>query len=492
MGTGRGVPQSAPPVPTGGTHFRFPPSTPSDVLSSSEELRSPGMFSSVARRMTRGSVSDCSDGTSTNSELEEAIGAEERGVGPDRAFRGLLPPRLPHDSLFRVYGAAPNPAGLPRPGHRVHPEPLSPFPVSPLSGPGGLLGPTLSPALSMTPTPHLSYTPSPSLSSPMLGPHFSFNPEDMKQYLQAHTQSVYNYHLSPRAFLHYPNIVIPQPHRPTPEKQAAHHLHGPPLPLSHSLSQQPGVGEDGQQHPSPFKFKLQPPPLGRKQREAVSSLAASSSSSASSLSSLFTGSGQINNSALAAGPPKIKVEPISDIESEEEVEVTDISEEDEQNHNENDEGDIFTPTVRHHRLQLKNHHQANGTGGILSAPPPHSHPEEDPDDDEEVFKTPATPPPGSGGLAFPLLSLKSEPGQGQAAPISPGGTRCIPLKLRFKRRWSEDQKMEADGERDEAEDKKVRAEGEEEATRTLRDFIRAALSGLFILSSFTAACKDVE
>ncbi|GLD59420.1 ETS domain-containing transcription factor ERF-like isoform X1 [Lates japonicus] len=148
----------------------------------------------------------------------------------------------------------------------------------------------------------------------------------MKHYLQAHTQSVYNYHLSPRAFLHYPNIVIPQPHRPTLEKPAAHHLHGPPLPLSHSLGQHPGAGEEGQQHPSPFKFKLQPPPLGRKQRESGSSLAASTSSSSSSQSSSFPGSGQISNSVLAAGPPKIKVEPISDIESEEEVEVTDISE----------------------------------------------------------------------------------------------------------------------------------------------------------------------
>ncbi|XP_008287598.1 ETS domain-containing transcription factor ERF isoform X2 [Stegastes partitus] len=458
MGSGRGVPQSAPPVPTGGTHFRFPPSTPSEVLSSSEELRSPGMFSSVARRMARGSVSDCSDGTSTNSELEEAVGAEDRAVGPERAFRGLLPPRLPHDSLFRVYGGGPNPAGLPRPAPRVHPEPLSPFPVSPLPGPGGLLAPTLSPALSMTPTPHLPYTPSPSLSSPMVGSHFSFNPEDMKHYLQAHTQSVFNYHLSPRAFLHYPNIVIPQPHRPTPEKPAAHHLHGPPMPLAHSLSQQPGGGEDGHQHPSQFKFKLQPPPLGRKQREAGSSLATSSSSSSSSQSSSFTVSGQLSSSILAGGPPKIKVEPISDIESEEEVEVTDISEEDELNHNnEDDEGDIFTPTARHRHHQLNNHHQANGNSSSPSAPLP---PLPDDDDDEEVFKTPATPPPGSGGLAFPLIGLKSEPGQ--PSPISPGGTRCIPLKLRFKRRWSEDQKMEADGERDEAEDKKVRAEGEEE------------------------------
>lgn len=281
------------------------------------------MFSSVARRMARGSVSDCSDGTSTNSELEEAVGAEERGVGPERAFRGLLHPRLPHESLYRVYGGAPNPAGLPRPAPRVHPEPLSPFPVSPLPGPGSLLAPTLSPALSMTPTSHLPYTPSPSLSSPMLGSHFSFNPEDMKRYLQAHTQSVYNYHLSPRAFLHYPNIVIPQPHRPAPEKMgstsvtgpaAAHHLHGPPLPLSHSLSQQHGGGEEGpqgQQHPLPFKFKLQPPPLGRKQREGEKLLAASGGGSSSSQSS-FTGSGLITSSASVMAPPKIKVRVMTD------------------------------------------------------------------------------------------------------------------------------------------------------------------------------------
>lgn len=88
----------------------------------------------------------------------------------------------------------------------------------------------------------------------------------------------------------------------------------------------------------------------------------------------------------------------------------------------------------------------------------------DEDDDEDVFKTPATPPAGT--MPFPLLSLKAEPGQGNSAPISPGGTRCIPLKLRFKRRWSEDQKTETDGrdgERDgEAEDKKVRADGDDE------------------------------
>ncbi|CAF96414.1 unnamed protein product [Tetraodon nigroviridis] len=396
MGSGRGIPQSAPPVPTGGTHFRFPPSTPTEVLSSSEELRSPSMFNSVARRMARGSVSDCSDGTSTNSEIEEALGADDRGLGPERAFRGLLPPRLPHESLFRVYSGGPNPAGLSRPAPRVHPEPLSPFPVSPL-------------------------------------------PEDMKHYLQAHTQSVYNYHLSPRAFLHYPNIVIPHPHRPSLEKPTPHHIHGPSLALSHPLSQQPGSAEDPQlhQHSSPFK-----------------------------------------------------VEPISDIESEEEVEVTDISEEDEPSHNDEDNSsDIFTPTTHHHH-EHHNHHQANGK--TID-----NHPDEDPDDDEEVFKTPATPPSGGdGGPAFPPAGLKSDPGQ--AAPTSPGGTRCIPLKLRFKRRWSEDQKMEADGEREEAEDKKVRANGwaEEEmeahVVEERHEVSPAVLETLFVDSSRIQDISEVE
>uniref|UniRef100_A0A3B3UFS7 ETS2 repressor factor n=1 Tax=Poecilia latipinna TaxID=48699 RepID=A0A3B3UFS7_9TELE len=314
--TGNSVPQSAPPVPTGaGTHFRFPPSTPSEVLSPNEDLRSPGgMFSTVARRMARGSVSDCSDGTSVNSEIEEGNGGagEERGPG--------------------------NPAGHPGPrgpaGHRIHQEPLSPFPVSPLPGPpgAGLLAPPLSPALSMTPTSHLPYTPSPTLS-PMLGSHFSFNPEDMKRYLQAHTQSVYNYGLSPRAFLQYPNIVIPQPHRPAADK--------------------PGLPP----HMSPFKFKLQPPPLGRKQRDGQSQ------------------------------------------ESEEEVEVTDISDEDPDERD--NEFELFS--ARHSR------HAHRG-----------------------------------------LTALKSEPSQAASTGAAQG--KCIPLKLRFKRRWSEDQRMEASQE--ESDDKK--------------------------------------
>ncbi|KAL2080159.1 hypothetical protein ACEWY4_023952 [Coilia grayii] len=477
---GSGVPQSAPPVPSGvGTHFRFPPSTPSEVLSPSEELRSPGVFSAVGRRMARGSVSDCSDGTSVTSELEEAVGGggagEERGGGGgERAFRSLLHPRLSHDSLFRVYGpppARPGPPHGPPPPHRAHAEPLSPFPVSPLPGPGGLLGPTLSPALSMTPSSHLAYTPSPSLS-PMLGSHFSFNPEDMKRYLQAHTQSVYNYHLSPRAFLHYPNIVIPQPQRPSEAKpplappSAAHaaHAHAAAaaaaaahahLPLHHAHPHGPPPHSD-EPRLSPFQFKLQPPPPGRKQREGPASGSSSSSSSAASGSAPnSSSSGPLGH---PGGTPKIKVEPISDVESEEEVEVTDISEE--------DEGDVFAPPPSHH---------TNGLGLSL-APLPQHRPRQASDDgiaadelelDEDVFKTPAAPPTttstpssSSAGMGVAsggpgLLALKSEPREVGLGPASPGGTRCIPLKLRFKRRWSEDQRLEAGG--DEADDKKVRA-----------------------------------
>lgn len=202
----------------------------------------------------------------------------------------------------------------------------------------------------------------------MIGSHFSFNPEDMKRYLQAHTQSVYNYGLSPRAFLQYPNIVIPQPHRPAADKanlsgergergeraatavggdrvggdrhhhpslahSAHHHPHPPhsahPHPHSHPLHHPLHLGEEPP-HMSPFKFKLQPPPLGRKQRDGQSqgkprqSSMSSGSGSMSSTSGLgsslsfgsdlssASGSGLISASSStqslnSAGLPKIKV-----------------------------------------------------------------------------------------------------------------------------------------------------------------------------------------
>lgn len=61
-----------------------------------------------------------------------------------------------------------------------------------------------------------------------------------------------------------------------------------------------------------------------------------------------------------------------------------------------------------------------------------------------------------------LPTLKTEPiepGDSNTPPPQTGSTgvsqtKCIPLKLRFKRRWSEDQRMEASQE--ESDDKKVR------------------------------------
>ncbi|XP_041082050.1 ETS domain-containing transcription factor ERF-like isoform X2 [Polyodon spathula] len=573
MGPGGGVPQSAPPVPTGGPHFRFP-STPSDVLSPNEDLRSPNVFSAVARRMARGSVSDCSDGTSVNSEIEEGIGGggggggggEERGGVPRElpvpgGFRGLPPslhPRLSHDSLFRVY-----PHGRP---HRV--DPLSPFPVSPLPGPGGsMMGPQLSPALPMTPG-HLNYTPSPTLS-PMYSSHFSFNSEDMKRYLQAHTQSVYNYHLSPRAFMHYPNIIVPQPQRldkghplhanlhsnhsssssssssqhPLPPPPSAHHLQHHPAPPQ---QQQPS-GED---HLSSFKFKLQPPPLGKKHREralngagaapggvpsssfgssasgTLTSSFAGSNAAASSSSSSSTSTASNCHSSAGPGVPQIKVEPISESESEE-VEVEGISEdesfsregEEEDFGDEEDylDEDVFktpaapsphTPsggglldgyqfTAHHsphqhyhqtHSRHLQQYQQQAGASSRRGAASALASP-------SASSRTGSHAPSSAlaGPAAFPVspkpepLDLESQPGFGNGAaggvsgsersgsvPSSPGigvgtggggvvggsssssSSKCIPLKLRFKRRWSEDQRMEASSE--ESDDKKVRGE----------------------------------
>ncbi|XP_052000039.1 ETS domain-containing transcription factor ERF-like [Xyrauchen texanus] len=500
MGSGgAAVPQSAPPVPTG-PHFRFPPSTPSDMQvsevlrsPSSEELRSPGMFSGMGRRIARGSVSDCSDGTSVNSEFEEGNGGAteervtervaERGGG---GFRGAVHPRLSHEAMFRMYGGHGGHRGhrvSEVAGHRVHPESLSPF-----TGGSGLLAPPLSPALSMTPGSHLPYSPSPTLS-PMPGSIFSFNPEDMQRYLQAHTQSVYNYHLSPRAFFHYPNIIVPQPQHPDkamPGPQACDrgpadrpsvlNSHHSSLPPPHAHPMHHHLGED--QHHSPFKFKLQPPPLGRKQREGqggqgqgrqgtLSSTSTSGLGSSLSFGSDLSsagGSGLVSNSSStgslnSAGLPKIKVEPISDIESEEEVEVTDISDEEA---DERDEEFKVFPSLYHkhhhhhhhhnHYTHNQKHHHPNGTDAPL-------HPDEDLE--EEVFKAPAPPPffipatSSSGDGRRGNTVVKSEPVEPADTQLLPAGlpqihSQCIPLKLRFKRRWDLDQHME------EAEDKKVR------------------------------------
>lgn len=168
------------------------------------------------------------------------------------------------------------------------------------------------------------------------------------------------------------------------------------------------------------------------------------------------------NSVLTLNPLclSLQVEPISDIESEEEVEVTDIS--DEEADERDEEFGVFPSHYHkhhhHHHHQhyphsLK-HQQPNGTDAGL-------HPDEDLE--EEVFKAPAPPPffvpptSSSGDVRRSNPVVKSEPVEPADMQLASGGmpqmhSQCIPLKLRFKRRWDQDQHME------EAEDKKVRGE----------------------------------
>ncbi|XP_061232788.1 ETS domain-containing transcription factor ERF-like [Neopsephotus bourkii] len=340
------LPQSAPPLPSlgggggggggGGTpHFCFPPLPPSlagPSPTASEGLSPPlpphapeaalapppssssssSSSSSFSRRL--GSLSD-------GSELEESGGGGGGGgeplpplpppplpplsAGGGGSFRPLPPhphpPRLTPDALFRLYTPPPHPP----------PPPPPPFAGSPLpagggggggggsgggGGAGGLLPPPpLSPALPLTP-PHVGFVPSPTLS-PLFpagggGSHFSFSPEDLQRALAAQTRSVYSYHLSPRAFLPCPGLLLPHPHPPAP----------PPHP--HPPASEP-----------PFPFKLQPPPPGRRQRDKGRDAPPPPPSSAASPRSGGGGGGTPTQE-----PPHIKVEAVSE---EETVEVTD-------------------------------------------------------------------------------------------------------------------------------------------------------------------------
>lgn len=139
--------------------------------------------------------------------------------------------------------------------------------------------------------------------------------------------------------------------------------------------------------------------------------------------------------------------------------MTDIS--DEEADERDEEFDVFPSHYhkhRHHHHQHHNHYppnqkhqQPNGTDAAL-------HPDEDLE--EEVFKAPAPPPffiPPTSSSGDSRRSVKSEPVEPADMQLASGGlpqsnSQCIPLKLRFKRRWDQDQHME------EAEDKKVRGE----------------------------------
>ncbi|XP_038656696.1 ETS domain-containing transcription factor ERF-like [Scyliorhinus canicula] len=221
------VPQSAPPIPTSSTLFHFP----------APEPLSPhccGPFdSATAGRRGRGSVSDGSEGTPAPSEQEDA-GTDSRWAS--EASSGALP----------CYGHPP----------RLYQEPRSPF--SPLLPPSL----ALSPGFPLTP---YTCSPSPSLS-PGLGSRastrFTFNPEEMSLYLQAHARSVYNYHLSPRSFPRYPGL-------PVTALVSMPRLANEPVPSIQLQPPPPGRKPRAEAQGGPFtKPKAPPPPPADQPAEA--------------------------------------------------------------------------------------------------------------------------------------------------------------------------------------------------------------------------------
>ncbi|NXC37643.1 ETV3 protein, partial [Penelope pileata] len=255
------VPQSAPPVPTASSRFHFPPL---DSHSPTDEAQ-PGRFS--AANLVPSNPEALGDGGERKPELpelEDGSGDWRRGVdlmGSRNAAGtgGVNHQKRKPDIMLPLFS---------RPS--IYPDPHSPFAVSPLPGRGGVLNVPISPALSLTPT-LFSYSPSPGLS-PFTGSScFSFNPEEMKHYLHSQACSVFNYHLSPRTFPRYPGLMVP------------------PLQCQMPLEEQPQ-----------FPIKLQPPPVGRKNRERLESAEESAPQLAS------------------PPPPRVKLEPSMDKEAERE------------------------------------------------------------------------------------------------------------------------------------------------------------------------------
>ncbi|XP_060116856.1 ETS translocation variant 3-like [Heteronotia binoei] len=259
------VPQSAPPVPTASSRFHFPPL---DSHSPTEDPQ-PNRFS--ARSMVPAGPEPLNNGSfgEKSSPVPERDGSSpdwRHGVDLLPSSRnsasgaaGIGPPKRKPELVLPLFS---------RPG--IYPDPHSPFAVSPLAARGGVLNVPISPALSLTPT-LFSYSPSPGLSPFPGSSCFSFNPDDMKHYLHSQACSVFNYHLSPRTFPRYPGLLIPPLQRqgPPPEEQP------------------------------PFPIKLQPPPVGRKNRERPES-----------------SSGAGASQAPPPSPPHVKMEPVLDKEAE--------------------------------------------------------------------------------------------------------------------------------------------------------------------------------
>ncbi|NXS12386.1 ETV3 protein, partial [Neodrepanis coruscans] len=344
--------QSAPPVPTASSRFHFPPLDSHSPTPEGSSLLAPSHPEGLGDGDRKAEVTELEDGTSDWRRSVDLLpphgggGSSGGGGGGGAMSHGKRKP----DIVLPLFS---------RPA--LYPDPHSPFAVSPLppgrgGSSGGVLNVPLSPALSLTPT-LFSYSPSPGLS-PFTGSScFSFNPEEMKHYLHSQACSVFNYHLSPRTFPRYPLMV-------------------PPLQCQVPLEEQ---------QPQ-FPIKLQPPPVGRKNRERNED----------------------------AAPLRVKLEPPGDKEE---------------------------------ALEKGKEAAAGaggGGGGDREANPGME------EEKEPVFARPAAPPswPAASGISSSSSSSSSsleeaaEPGLEKGGSAGEGGAQekkedaLMPPKLRLKRRWN--------------------------------------------------------
>uniref|UniRef100_A0A8C5QXP9 ETS variant transcription factor 3 n=1 Tax=Leptobrachium leishanense TaxID=445787 RepID=A0A8C5QXP9_9ANUR len=353
------VPQSAPPVPTASSHFSF-----SSLDSPNDDAR--GRFSGGSTaQSSRESLNEVGERKPNPPDPDDISTDWRRGIdlmssrnAVGSGIHGLQ--KHKSEIMLPVFSM---------PG--MFPDPHSPFSVSPLAGRGGMLNVPISPALSLTPS-IFSYSPSPGLSPAFQsGSCFNFNPEEMKHYLQSQACSVFNYHLSPRTIPRGPGFMFPLPQR---------HFH--------------------LEEPQSYPIKLQPPPMGRKNRE-------------------HSQSSEENNPVPQLAPliPPLKVEPVSDDEplSDEEF----------------------------------------GSSGLSSDEEPEmSVKKEDPEKEGHMFVKPAAPPRspflhGSPRVGYSGAEQPLEVTEKAARDLSTEvftvekKEDSLPPKLRLKRLWNEDRQYEA-------------------------------------------------
>lgn len=350
------VPQSAPPVPTASSRFHFPPL---DTHSPTSDVQ-PARFSASSLTASGQESSNSTDRKVELSELEDGPTTDWRRGADLMSSRnaigggGIGHQKRKPDIMLPLFT---------RPG--MFPDPHSPFAVSPIPGRGGVLNVPISPALSLTPT-IFSYSPSPGLSPFTSSSCFSFNPEEMKHYLHSQACSVFNYHLSPRTFPRYPGLMVP------------------PLQC--------------QMHPeesTQFSIKLQPPPVGRKNRERVENSEDPTPVSAPTMAPVL---------------PRIKIEP-----------TPATSEKDAEN-------------LRQSAREREEHCQE---GALLSRTTEEG--------EGTIFACPTAPPAWS---SIPINTQSKEPlevtedsedrsGKEPSAPEKKEDA-LMPPKLRLKRRWNDD------------------------------------------------------